>query len=256
MNYIECPKLERIRQWAFRSCESLSSIDLPSAVIVERLAFSNCELLNYANFTKNLEFIGEMVFIACRSLERITIPLKNDLFHNTVGDVFRECESLIEVNLVEGQALENTIATLQLQEWSNDITEKVESINQILSTTLTGSYDHQNMTIINGDKTIAIQRWVASVLQIMIVDYKAKNRRILSEVTTTLRLVSSNDVVTNSVLPFLEMPSHTFDGEEENGMDGEFEDEVEQDANGEGGENQDECEDEDTTTDGRKRRRL
>ena len=79
----------------------------------------------------------------------------------------------------------------------------------------------------------------------------------MSAVTTSLRLlVSSNDVVTNSVLPFPEKPLHTFDGEEENVVDGEFGDEVEEDANGERGENQDECEEEDTTTDGRKGRRM
>ena len=60
----------------------------------------------------------------------------------------------------------------------------------------------------------AIQKWIRSVLR-EIARYKTKHRRLLNEAARTLELNSlPTDIVFNDVLPFLELPSFTFDGED------------------------------------------
>eukprot|EP00984_Skeletonema_dohrnii_P026310 scaffold15644_cov95-Skeletonema_dohrnii-CCMP3373.AAC.4 len=72
----------------------------------------------------------------------------------------------------------------------------------------------------NYEKAVAIRGWIRSVLH-RIVHYKTQHRLFLTEAARTLELASlPSDIVMKSVLPFLELPSHTFDGEdyEEHGM--------------------------------------
>ena len=64
-----------------------------------------------------------------------------------------------------------------------------------------------------GEKSQVIRHWVAQVLD-KDVDYKARHRQIMREAATTIMAILPNDIVMNSVLPFLDLPSHTFDGEE------------------------------------------
>lgn len=75
--YVECGKLEIIGEYAFCTCESLNSIDLSSIRIVEGFVFSSCWNLISVKFGKDLVSIGESAFLNCRSLERITLPLKD-----------------------------------------------------------------------------------------------------------------------------------------------------------------------------------
>jgi len=59
--------------------------------------------------------------------------------------------------------------------------------------------------------------WIRSVLR-KIIEYKGEHRCILNETATTLQLALPYDIVNNNVLPFLEVPSYTFevrDDEEE-----------------------------------------
>eukprot|EP00984_Skeletonema_dohrnii_P029707 scaffold20552_cov161-Skeletonema_dohrnii-CCMP3373.AAC.10 len=213
---VECGKLEIIREDAFDNCQSLRSIDLSSAKVIDRQAFARTALTN-VKFGAKLERFEEQAFVGCRSLERITIPFKDGMI--THSDTFYLCQNLKLVDLVEGE-LHETIAALQLGEWRNDMYEKIDSINQILPDTPARGLNYDNE-----GKAWAIRTWVRSVLR-RIVHYIAEHQRFLNEeVETTLQLVLPQDIVMNNVLPFLELPSFTFevgdDEEEEEDSDDE-----------------------------------
>eukprot|EP00985_Skeletonema_marinoi_P022820 scaffold14768_cov114-Skeletonema_marinoi.AAC.1 len=84
---VECGKLEIIGEGAFAFSKSLRSINLPSAKIVEGCAFCDCKALTKVEFGKVLKSIGKKAFYRCKSLERITIPLKDGMI--TYDDTFQ-----------------------------------------------------------------------------------------------------------------------------------------------------------------------
>jgi len=213
---VECGELEIIGVSAFRRCKSLGSINLPSAKIVKHYAFDNCEAMTDVKFGSSLERIEEGAFAHC-PLERITLPLKDNMI--THDNIFKGCEHLEHVDLVGG--IHETVAALQVEGWRNDINEEIDSINQILPTTPAGDTRSYNTTIqIShgdpddvGEKAIVIRTWIRSVLR-KIIGYKARHRRLLMEAATALELASlPNDIVIENVLPFLELPSYTFEVE-------------------------------------------
>ena len=207
---VEFGKLEIIGARAFNRCKSLRSINLPLARIVEREAFDECTDLTYVKFGSKLERCDEGVFRNRFSLERITIPLKDGLFTHDNIYIFQGCEQLKHVDLVEGAELHETIAALYLEEWRNDMSDEIDSINQILPDTNSGECDVFNEGD-EGGKSRAIQRWIRSVL-FKIGHYKAEHQRALDEAASTLELLPlSRDIVMNDMLPFLELPSHTFE---------------------------------------------
>ena len=84
-----------------------------------------------------------------------------------------------------------------------------------------------------GGKAEAIRTWIRSVLR-KVIHYKAEHQRLLDEeVANTLQLALPQDIVMNNVLPFLELPSYTFEvgdheeGEEQDHLDSEEEDDEE-----------------------------
>eukprot|EP00969_Alexandrium_andersonii_P125839 5563596-Alexandrium_andersonii.AAC.1 len=159
-----------------------------------------------ATFGKELETIEAGAFYNCTSLERITIPLKDNMI--TEDNTFQECENLKHVDLVEGQ-IHETIAALQLEEWRNDMNEEIDSINQRLPTVDAGFDDDDDDDYYHhvGLKALAIRMWIRSVLD-KIIHYKAEHQRLLDEeVATTLQFALPQDIVMNNVLPFLELPS-------------------------------------------------
>ena len=209
LTYVECRKLERIGEEAFGVCKSLRGINLLCVNIVERLAFANCTSLTEATFGQKIESIRDGAFDGCVSLERITIPLKHGLITN--DDVFRECQSLRVVKLVEEEALYETSIALQLKEWRNEMNYAMESISQTLPNAPAGDNGHV------GEKARTLRRWITRFLR-TIVDCKQRHQCLLHEdVMTTLHHALPCDVVLNSILPFLELPLYTFDGEEEDG---------------------------------------
>ena len=204
LTYIECGKLERIGKWAFSGCKSLSSIDLPSIKIFDQYAFTNCTNLTNAKFGIDLESLGCSAFCDCPSLERITLPLKDDMINH--GDSFRACVKLNHIDLIGG--VHETIAALLLEEWQNDMNEEIDSINQNLPNTPAGGAYYSV-----GERAVAIRTWITTVLH-KIIHYKAEHRRHVNEAAATLQPALPNDVVLKNVLPFLELPSYTFDGED------------------------------------------
>eukprot|EP00985_Skeletonema_marinoi_P014749 scaffold7522_cov202-Skeletonema_marinoi.AAC.4 len=226
---VECGKLEIIREHAFDKCYSLGSIDLLSAKIVKRAAFDETALLE-ATFDNKLVRIEGQAFAGCPNLERITIPLKDGII--ATDDIFQGCANLNHVDLVEGP-IHETIAALQLEEWRNDMNEEINSIDQILLTAPAGFYHYDMDHHDEGEKAQAIRGWIRSVLR-KVIHYKAEHQHYLDEeVATTLQLVLPQDIVMNNVLPFLELPSYTFEvedyeeGGEQEYLDGEEEDDEE-----------------------------
>eukprot|EP00985_Skeletonema_marinoi_P015690 scaffold8174_cov74-Skeletonema_marinoi.AAC.1 len=218
---VECGKLEIIGNCAFDGCISLGSINLPSARVVGSFAFCDCTALTNVKFGKALESIEEKAFRSCPSLERITLPLKEGMI--TDDDTFQGCKKLERVDLVEGIVLRDTIDALLLEEWRNDMKDKLGAINQSLPTARAGnSYNDE------GEKAQTVQLWISSVLS-TIVQYKARHRSYLNEAAATLQsvlpneaaatlqLALPNEIVLNNVLPFLELPSYTFEGENNEG---------------------------------------
>ena len=199
---VECGKLEIIGQAAFGRCKSLRSINLPSARIVEKWTFNYCGALVDATFGSKLERIEEKAFVDCRSLERITIPLKDGII--TSEDIFEACEQLKQVDLVDEESLNETVAALQLEEWRIDMNEEIDSINGVLPNARAGRWGDA------GEKALVIRRWIRSVLH-KIIYYQSEHQLILDVVATTLKLALPHDIVNRSVLPFLELPSHTFE---------------------------------------------
>ena len=219
LSYIECGKLERITgEGAFWFCESLSSIDLPSIKIVDVKTFIGCKNLTNVKLGKELWSIRGLAFQFCRSLERITLPLKDGMV--AADNTFRECEKLNHVDLIGG--VHETVAALLMEEWKNDMNEEIDSINQVLPNTPAGDWRDDS-----GGKAQAIRTWIRSVLR-KIVQYKAEHRRIMDEAAATLQFVLPQDIVRNNVLSFLELPSHTFDGENDDGEEEEDSDEDEE----------------------------
>ena len=206
--YIQCGKMERIGMRAFDSCTSLSSVDLPSIKIVEGSAFACCKNLIKAKFSKDLEAIWSGAFFNCTSLELIALPLKDDMItHGSVVQAgqFQRCEKLTHIDLVGG--VHETVDALLLEEWKNDMNEEINAVNQILPNTSAG-----NEFFDKGEYAVAIRSWITSVLQ-KIIHYKAEHRRILNDAAATLQSSLPNDIVLKNVLPFLELPPYTFQGE-------------------------------------------
>ena len=209
--FIDCPKLERIGNDAFYSCESLSSINLQSVKVVGHDAFVNSALTD-VEFDCNLESLGEGTFQECRSLERISLPLKVglNLFHST----FTACSELKHVDLVERAVLKNTIDALLMDNWRDDMNSEIAAINQSLPNAYAGSVNNSGVVTNEGDKTRVIREWIGRSSR-KIVSYKAQHRRILEGAVSTLQLLLPCDIVLNNIISFLELPPHTFDGEDD-----------------------------------------
>ena len=209
---VECNKLERVGQFAFLCCKKLTSIDLPSAKIIEQRVFLRCKRLRVATFGDELESFGTGVFVECFSLERIAIPLKHGLID--ANDIFQECRNLSNVDIVKRDEFDNIIDALNLEEWKNDMNRAICSLNPSLRDAWAGEIDDDD----DGEKAIIIREWITTVRR-KFFQYKALHRSFLDEVASTLKILCMlpNDIVMNSVLPFLELPLHTFPQEEGGG---------------------------------------
>eukprot|EP00984_Skeletonema_dohrnii_P024667 scaffold13807_cov78-Skeletonema_dohrnii-CCMP3373.AAC.3 len=203
---VECGKLEIIGWNAFFRCISLRRINLPSAKIIKHYAFNYGTALTEVEFGNRLESIEECAFKGCRSLRQITLPLKDNLIND--DNAFKGCVNLEHVDLVGGPHAK-LIAALQLNDWRNDMNEEIDSINQILPTAPAGGDSYRDV----GRKAAVIRSWIRSVLH-KIIHYKAQHDRLLMKAATTLELASlQNDIVIENYLPYLELPSYTFEVE-------------------------------------------
>jgi hypothetical protein len=211
---VECDKLERIGESAFGVCTSLRSINLPSVNIVDEFAFDSCEALTNVTFGDKLESIEGEAFLNCRSLERITLPLKYDMIDDDdddddYKDVFQGCDNLRHVDLLGG-GVHEFVAALHMDDWKNEMNAKINSINQILPNTSAGEYDYDDDYVeVAGEKGRAIQTWIRSVLH-KLDDYEQQHRNLLTEATTILveEVGLPREIVINNILPCLQLPSY------------------------------------------------
>ena len=92
--------------------------------------------------------------------------------------------------------------------------EEIGSINQILRNA-SGGLLYDDGVVEEEEITCAIQEWIQRVLG-KIINCKRQHRRILNEAATSLdKFTLPRDIAIKSVLPFLQLPRHRFDGEDE-----------------------------------------
>ena len=163
-------KLETIEDVAFNSCKALRSIRMPSVRTIEVSAFVNCTDLFDVEFGEELRTLERGAFGGCDNLKRIALPLKDDMIRN---HVFDGCVKLTIVDLVGG--IHNTVASLHLESWRNEMMGEINRINQILP------------TFTAWHKTVPIQRWIGTVNS-RLDHYKAEHHQMLKEATTLLEL--------------------------------------------------------------------
>ena len=89
--------LQKIGNFAFSGCRSLSSITIPSTVVeIGGYAFDNCRSLREVVLNEGLQKIGVEAFYGCTSLSSIKIP---STVTEVGGYAFCYCSSLREVVL-------------------------------------------------------------------------------------------------------------------------------------------------------------
>lgn len=92
-------KVERIGSDAFRSCESLTSVDIPNSVtVIGDQAFDECTSLASVKIPNSVTEIGDLAFDRCKSLRSIVIPSS---LKTLSWGLFRGCSSLKEIIIPE-----------------------------------------------------------------------------------------------------------------------------------------------------------
>eukprot|EP00985_Skeletonema_marinoi_P004567 scaffold1980_cov86-Skeletonema_marinoi.AAC.3 len=202
--------VKTVEEYAFFNCRSLRLVIMPGVEVVERGAFYSCKALTDVECDK-LERIERCAFGRCISLGSINLPsakiIQNSAFWNCTaltnikfrkelesirGGAFNYCTSLERITI----PLKDGIIT------DDDIFRRFSP----LSTPAGDDFD-------DGEKALAIRMWISSVLH-KFFQCKAKHRSYLNEAATTLQLALPNDIVNMNVLPYLELPSYTFEGED------------------------------------------
>jgi len=167
---VDSNKLETIEDGAFNHCTSLRTVTMPCVRNIRTYAFATCRQLTDLEFGEGLETIEEDAFCGCQRLRGIAMPLKDDM----IGDHgFRFCPYLATVDLVGG--IHNTIASLHMESWRDEMKGEINRINQVLPDTNPFS------------KTVVIQQWIRSVIR-RLNHCKAEHKELLKEATTLLEL--------------------------------------------------------------------
>ena len=188
-------KLETIEEGAFSSCEALKKIRIPSVRTVGFRAFSYCTNLSDVEFGEELRSLELQAFHRCPKLKRIVLPLKNIIIES---DVFIGCEMLTNVDLVGG--IHNTVASLHLESWRNEMNEEINGINQTLSAfgrvgglrnryaRSYGGYEHVPTFDVYGEERVKVVKWWMRAVLCQLNHYKDEHRKLLKEATTLLEL--------------------------------------------------------------------
>jgi hypothetical protein len=171
-------ELETIGQSAFLGCPIGNIIKIPTVRTIQNKAFSYCKQLMGVELS-DVESIGHYALANCPSLQRIAIPLKDNIFplhpHHQRCTQFHCCENLTAVDLVGVERISKTNSSLLLKSWRNEMNQEIDRINQVLPDTPPL------------EKADAIQEWIRSVIN-RIKRYKAEHNRLLKEAMTQLEL--------------------------------------------------------------------
>ena len=163
-------KLETIGKLAFNECNALEKIMMPSVRIIGEWAFSYCSELIDVEFGEGLMTIQQSAICGCYELKRVVLPLKDDMIED---GAFDNCQKLTAVDLVGG--VQNTVVSLHLESWRNEMTDEINHINQTLSTAAFWQ------------KTRKIRQWMETVIR-RLNHFKAEHHLLLKEATTLLEL--------------------------------------------------------------------
>eukprot|EP00986_Skeletonema_menzelii_P019753 scaffold29063_cov400-Skeletonema_menzelii.AAC.2 len=161
--------LETIQFSAFRGCKSFTSIKMLSVSTIGTHVFANCDELFDVEFGEPLRTLDRFAFLLCSKLNRVTLPLSRTVRFRA----FYECPNLQIVDFVGD--VQNTVASLHMESWRNELNNKINRINQILR------------VVGKEGKTEAIQQWMDTVIH-KLNNYKAKHKALLKEATTLLEL--------------------------------------------------------------------
>ena len=170
--YVELgAELETIGESAFDQCTSLREVDMPSVIRIGFRAFQGTDLTEL-DLPEGLEAVEGYAFAGCKSLTRVSMPLKEGLIQD---GVFVDCPRLARIDLIGiGEILE-IVSSLHLELWRNAIKVEINQINQVL---LGGR---------GADKTKLVQEWMQSVIQ-SINHYKEQHVTLLKEIEVILEL--------------------------------------------------------------------
>ena len=78
---------------------------------------------------ERLQLLKASAFYSYLKLKRIALPLKGNLIEDYV---FLNCPELTKVDLVGG--IHNTVASLHLESWRNEVMDEIYRINQVSTT--------------------------------------------------------------------------------------------------------------------------
>ena len=131
-------------------------------------AFASCVQLTDVEFGEGLEALQQKAFEKCPSLQLVAIPLNCVIEKN----VFYKCSKLATVDLVGG--IHNTVASLHLESWRNEMRGEINRINQALPSMLP-------------EMTAEIQQWMESATR-RLNHYSAEHHILVKEATTLLEL--------------------------------------------------------------------
>ena len=133
-----------IRLWAFQSCDSITSISIPSSVtVIGKRAFEDCIALTSVNIPSSVTLIDSLTFCGCTQLNSVTFDATSHVERIETG-AFRKCTSLTSITLpasvtfVEPEAFGSCY----------DLQFNVEAEN--------ANYSAQGGTLYNKDKTVLI----------------------------------------------------------------------------------------------------
>ncbi|KAK1732352.1 hypothetical protein QTG54_016956 [Skeletonema marinoi] len=179
-------ELHTIGHMAFAH-SSLEYVKLPKVRVLNSSAFYACEKLVEAHLSEDLETIERFVFARCPHLERISLPLRPNIFQDhSVFNVYDDEQDLLDndngiynrhalsrVDLVGG--IHSTIASLHMVSWRNEMKNEINRINQVLP------------NIAGDTKTQVIQQWMRTVIG-RLAHCKDEHHKLLKEATTLLEL--------------------------------------------------------------------
>ncbi|MFI3306075.1 MAG: leucine-rich repeat domain-containing protein, partial [Rikenellaceae bacterium] len=153
--------LESVPGDAFRSCKSLTSIELPAATTIGVNAFKYCSALTSIELPVATT-IGESAFYYCSALSSIELPVAT-----TIGDyAFMGCTSITNISLgdEDGVLSIGTDAFWDVTTENIDLTIKVAEDSSITISGTTLNTDSESITFnsINGNELWALEDFSAT----------------------------------------------------------------------------------------------